>query len=66
MKNGIQLNNIYVVPYNRELLLRYNAHISIEICCQSMLIKYLFKYVSKGSDKCKVVVEKEPTDEIYA
>jgi len=33
IKNSIQLNNRYGVSYNRELLLRYNAHINIEICC---------------------------------
>ena len=66
LKDGIQLYNNYVVPYNRELLLRYHAHINVEICCQSMLIKYLFKYVSKGSDRCRMAMQKENDDEIKA
>jgi hypothetical protein len=67
IKDGIRLdNNIYIVPYSKELLIRYNAHINIEICCQSTLIKYLFKYVSRGSDKCRMVIAKENHDEIQA
>uniref|UniRef100_A0A6N2LNR1 Helitron helicase-like domain-containing protein n=1 Tax=Salix viminalis TaxID=40686 RepID=A0A6N2LNR1_SALVM len=66
LKDGIQLHKNYVVPYNRELLLRYNVHINVEICCQSMLIKYLFKYVSKRSDRCRMVVQKDNDDEIKA
>jgi hypothetical protein len=66
LKDGIQLYNEYVVLYNRELLLRYNAHINVEVCCQLMLFKYLFKYVSKGPDRCRMDVEKEKNDEIKA
>jgi hypothetical protein len=31
-----------------------------------MLIKYLFKYVSKGADRCRMVMKKETNDEIQA
>ena len=52
--NGIQLDNRWVVPYNPYLLLRYNAHINIEICSTISAVKYLYKYVYKGHDRAIV------------
>ena len=31
-RNGIQLDNRWVVPYNIGLVIKYNAHINVEIC----------------------------------
>jgi len=52
--------NSYVVPYNRELSMRSNAHINIEIFCHSTLTKYH----SKGDDMCQIYVQRENQDEI--
>ncbi|XP_022042431.1 uncharacterized protein LOC110945101 [Helianthus annuus] len=60
-KNGISLDNGYVVPYNRSLLLHFHAHINVEYCGWSMLIKYLFKYISKGTDRVKYTIKKTST-----
>ena len=47
----IKIDNRWVVPYNPYLLQKYQAHINIEICCSIMAVKYLYKYIYKGSDK---------------
>ncbi|GJR12822.1 hypothetical protein Tco_0795474 [Tanacetum coccineum] len=51
MKGESRLDNCNVVPYNRMLCLVFRARINVEYCGWSMLIKYLFKYISKGPDR---------------
>ncbi|XP_071729327.1 uncharacterized protein [Rutidosis leptorrhynchoides] len=50
-RNGVKLDNSYVVPYNRLLYMTFHAHINVECCSSTSLIKYLFKYISKGTDR---------------
>ncbi|CAN1127860.1 ATP-dependent DNA helicase PIF1 [Linum perenne] len=50
-KSGKYLDNRYVVLYNRYLIIKYQAHINIEICHKGQFIKYLFKNITKGPDR---------------
>ncbi|CAN1310135.1 ATP-dependent DNA helicase PIF1 [Linum perenne] len=52
-KSGKFLDNRYIVPYNRHLIIKYQAHIN-----------YLFKYITKGPDRQTVVAETTSLDEI--
>jgi hypothetical protein len=56
LKDGHSLDNKWVVPHNVRLLKRYQAHINVEWCNKTNLVKYLFKYITKGPDRANVVL----------
>lgn len=51
------LDNRWVVPYNPYLTKKYNAHINVEVCSSIKSVKYIFKYVYKGHDAARIVLE---------
>ncbi|GJU47770.1 helicase [Tanacetum coccineum] len=57
VKGKFTYDNKYVVPYNRYLLIKYQAHINVEWCNRSKAIKYLFKYLNKGPDRATFVIQ---------
>lgn len=53
---NVNLDNRWVVPYNKRLSLYFNAHINVEICSTVNAVKYIYKYIYKGSDRARVVL----------
>ena len=51
-----ELDNQWVVSYNRDLIVQYQCHINLEVCNHGRCIKYLFKYCLKGPDHPTVLV----------
>ena len=48
--NGNELDNSKIVPYNRNLCVKYDTHINVERYAQKNVIKYLHKYMHKDPD----------------
>ncbi|GAB1865879.1 ATP-dependent DNA helicase [Camponotus japonicus] len=48
--NDIEVDNRWVVPYSPLLSKTFKAHINVEYCNSVKSIKYICKYVNKGSD----------------
>ncbi|GBN30869.1 hypothetical protein AVEN_47680-1 [Araneus ventricosus] len=50
-----EMDNRFVVPYNPYLLLKYNAHINVEVSTSVRVVKYIYKYIYKGLDCANMV-----------
>lgn len=48
--NDIDVDNRWIVPYNPLLSKTFKAHINVEYCNSVKSVKYICKYVNKGSD----------------
>jgi hypothetical protein len=60
---GKPVDSSWVVPYNPYLLLLLDAHCNVEICAGIKAVKYLFKYMLKGSDHINVTLQHEQKDD---
>jgi hypothetical protein len=57
------LNNRWVVSFSPILLMRYNCHINVEVCCSIKSVKYLYKCVFKGHDCVSFSMDQANVDE---
>ena len=55
--NGFDVDNRWVIPFNRDLIIRYDSRINIERCAHNKVIKYLYIYIHKGLDRAMIVIE---------
>ncbi|XP_074347026.1 uncharacterized protein LOC141685847 [Apium graveolens] len=60
-KKGVNLDNRFVVPFNRDLLVHFQCHMNLEICNNTRSLKYLFKYCLKGHDTTTMCLRKTRT-----
>lgn len=49
LKKGVLMNDYWVAAYNGHLLQKYHVHINVEACTESSPVKYLIKYLTKGT-----------------
>ena len=54
----ITVDNRWVVPHSPLLTKTFNAHINVEVCNSVKSIKYICKYLHKGSDQAVFGLEK--------
>ena len=64
IKNGKVVDNRRVIPYPPYLLPKYKCHLNIEWCSSVDNVKYVCKYIFKGHDLGKVIIEKVGDNEV--
>ncbi|KAH9073720.1 hypothetical protein Ae201684P_003223 [Aphanomyces euteiches] len=59
-----EYTNQYVIPYCPTLSAMFDCHINVEACTSISAVKYLYKYIFKGSDRSNFQLESSKLDEI--
>ena len=59
-----EIDNRWIVPYNKLLLRSMNCHCNVELCMSIKSIKYVLKYVHKGCDQAMFALRSSQVDEI--
>ncbi|EFE43857.1 hypothetical protein TRV_01369, partial [Trichophyton verrucosum HKI 0517] len=60
----VQIHDSWVAPYSPYLCSIFNAHINVESCASLGSVRYIHKYIHKGSDRATVEFDSGGTDEI--
>lgn len=63
-RNDVVVDNSWIVPYSPILSKTFKAHCNVEYCNSVKSIKYICKYVNKGSDMAAFGVSAQDNDEI--
>ena len=61
-KGEIEVDNRWIVPYSPLLSKTFKAHINVEYCNSVKSIKYICKYVNKGTDMAVFTVQAKGGD----
>jgi hypothetical protein len=56
MSQNFEADNGWVVPHNRYLLCRYDAHVNVEASASISVVKYMFSYIYKGTKATSAAV----------
>ena len=59
-----EIDNRWVVPYNKLLLRSMNCHCNVELCMSIKFIKYVLKHIHKGCDQAMFALRSSQVDEI--
>ncbi|XP_031103123.1 uncharacterized protein LOC116006774 [Ipomoea triloba] len=59
---GFKLDNRWIVPYNPQLLLKFDCYINVEVCATIKSVKYIYKYIYKGHDRVRMSLADNMSD----
>lgn len=60
----VYIDNQWIVPYCPLISKIMNAHINIELCSSVVAVKFILKYIHKGSDQAMFSIENKNNNEI--